>query len=244
MKKSQLKQLLQCYRIDVFLVFKLGLLCLLFLHSARSATLTPSPEWADEPRFIPTREHAIGTLTAVAQDELGFMWFGSHYDIHRFDGYKRILFSPNARKENALPGASIKDLLVDGSGKLWIATGYNGLSAYEAETNTFFNFEFNEDDQASLPGNSVLTLAYDRRGGIWVGTTTGLARVDEKTLKVQRYSQSVVGSKEGDSQRQKEHFISALFLDDDPDMMLSPSEVAYTHPLNQGRAGSDDDDFA
>ena len=109
----------------------------LTLVANASPTQSVKPEWADEPYFIPTRPHAIGTITAMAQDKQGFLWLGSHYDIHRYDGYKRRIFSPNPKDPNAISGGQIKDIVVSQSNKVWVATGANGLSVYSPQSESF-----------------------------------------------------------------------------------------------------------
>lgn len=193
-------------------VIKIFSLIALFHFFNQSIAAAPRPEWANEPEFIPTRAHAIGTMTSIAQDKQGFLWFGSHYDIHRFDGYKRIIYSPNPKDPSAIAGGQIKDIVVSNSNTVWVATGANGLSAYLPLADAFTNFEHQENNKESIPSNNVFALAVDRVGGVWVGTGNGLARVDDISHQIKRY-QIHLGGVNSEKSSTGSKVIRALFLD-------------------------------
>ena len=41
-------------------------------------------------------------VAAVAQDRVGFMWFGTQYGLNRFDGYKSKVFKHELRRADSL----------------------------------------------------------------------------------------------------------------------------------------------
>ena len=75
-----------------------------------------------------------GTVNAIMQDSLGFMWIGTNRGLNRYDGY---------RFEVLLEGQAIYDLEVGKGGEVWIAAdkglyNYNIIDGTLA-LDTFFN---------------------------------------------------------------------------------------------------------
>ncbi|HEU4679703.1 MAG TPA: two-component regulator propeller domain-containing protein, partial [Terrimicrobiaceae bacterium] len=62
------------------------------------------------------------TINAIAQDSRGFMWFGTHDGINRYDGYRFVTYRGDANHTAASRGHIVLDLLADPSGVLWIGS--------------------------------------------------------------------------------------------------------------------------
>ena len=100
-----------------------------------------------------------GIITAVEKDREGFFWIGSLGGLVRFSPslMEAVFFSNSPDDPHSLPDNTVRDLLCDSEGKIWIAT-YNGISLYE--NNRFNNFITSE----TLPDNGkglavVMTLS-------------------------------------------------------------------------------------
>lgn len=104
-------------------------------------------------------------LTA-AQDQQGFMWFGTQGGLNRFDGYEVKRFT-RGEGASALPDNTIRDLLVDSEGRLWIGTENGGLSQYHFDSESFTTFN---SQNSKLVTNRIRVLYEDTAGQIWVGT--------------------------------------------------------------------------
>ncbi len=76
-------------------------------------------------------------VLAIFQDKEGYMWFGTHYGLNRYDGFS---FKTYYRGEsyNDLCGNTIQSVLQDSTGNIWVAT-IEGVSVFNPVTEKFFN---------------------------------------------------------------------------------------------------------
>jgi signal transduction histidine kinase/ligand-binding sensor domain-containing protein len=92
----------------------------------------------------------------------GYLWMRTVFGLTRFDGVRFTTF--NADNTPALEGSgtSQRPLLLDGRGRLWVATSV-GLASYESG-------RFARGPRYT---GGMLTLAEDRAGRLWSTSTTG-----------------------------------------------------------------------
>jgi signal transduction histidine kinase/ligand-binding sensor domain-containing protein/DNA-binding response OmpR family regulator len=76
-------------------------------------------------------------VLAIFQDRDGYMWFGTHYGLNRYDGFTFKTFY-RGDSYNDLCGNTIQSVLQDSVGNIWIAT-IEGISVYNPVTETFYN---------------------------------------------------------------------------------------------------------
>ncbi|HEX8197145.1 MAG TPA: two-component regulator propeller domain-containing protein [Pyrinomonadaceae bacterium] len=121
-------------------------------------------------------------VSSFAEDRQGNLWLGfyeggvARYSNGRFTNYNER-FSDNL----------ISDLHVDKTGRLWLASGSDGLYRLDdtsAETPQFVRFT--TDD--GLSSNNVRTLTEDRQGNIYLGTVRGVDRISPETMSVKHYT--------------------------------------------------------
>lgn len=62
------------------------------------------------------------SITAITQDNVGYMWFGTMDGLNRYDGKTVDQFDFNPFKDNTVSGDHISQLHCDKNGKLWILT--------------------------------------------------------------------------------------------------------------------------
>jgi ligand-binding sensor domain-containing protein len=72
----------------------------------------------------------------AAQDNLGFIWFGTQYGLNRYDGYRSKVFKHDPGRSDSLSCVYIRNLFVDHSGTLWIGCD-RFLDKFEPTTETF-----------------------------------------------------------------------------------------------------------
>jgi ligand-binding sensor domain-containing protein/signal transduction histidine kinase len=98
--------------------------------------------------------------------------------------YTPVLFSTEKKVQE-----SIRSMIIDKKGIVWIGTNDSGLFFYDLKTNSSGNFKFNPVDNFSLPHNLVRTLYQDKEENLWVGTYGGgLCRFDPVSRKFKRYA--------------------------------------------------------
>ena len=76
-------------------------------------------------------------VLAIFQDKEGYMWFGTHYGLNRYDGFD-IKSYYKGNSYNDLCGNAIQSILQDSTGNIWVAT-IEGISVFNPVAEKFFN---------------------------------------------------------------------------------------------------------
>ncbi len=106
------------------------------------------------------------TATDITQTSDGFINIGTYEGLVRFDG---VAFSTERRsKENDLTFASVRVVMEDSSGNIWIGSNDEGVQLIQSSGNVSFTTE------SGLPNNSVRAIVEDGSGNVWVGTAGGV----------------------------------------------------------------------
>src|SRR6266567_6667772 len=79
------------------------------------------------------------TVTQIAMGQLGFLWFGTKDGLKRYDGYRFRDFRPEAGNPHSLSGLTVKALLEDRSGKLWVTSDLS-VDRFDPATEIFTHF--------------------------------------------------------------------------------------------------------
>ncbi|WP_419149320.1 sensor histidine kinase [Pseudoalteromonas 'SMAR'] len=75
------------------------------------------------------------TVTAISQDQLGYIWLGTQAGLNRFDGHEFVQFSVKQNSKSHLSGGFITDIC-HRERFIWVGTS-TGLSVYDTEAGTF-----------------------------------------------------------------------------------------------------------
>ena len=106
------------------------------------------------------------TATDIAQTSDGYINIGTYEGLARFDG---ITFTTHKRNSgNDLSFVSVRAILEDSRGNLWIGSNDEGLQKISPDSKKTYTM------QNGLPNNSIRCLAEDRSGNIWIGTAAGV----------------------------------------------------------------------
>jgi signal transduction histidine kinase/ligand-binding sensor domain-containing protein/DNA-binding response OmpR family regulator len=112
------------------------------------------------------------------QDSRGWMWFGTIQGLNRFDGYKFLAYKPIPYDSLSMRGQSVRTIIEDSQGILWVGTANGALNRFNRKENNFTRF---------LKGKSVNNLLIGPDGFLWVATSSGLFKFDTKTCIAKEY---------------------------------------------------------
>lgn len=138
--------------------------------------------------------HSI--ITTMVQDDLGYMWFGTHDGLTRYDGYQFETYRPNAQDSFAIHDSWVIDLFADHQGRIWSRFNSGGISIYDPKKERFYTLLHDSTDPNSVssdmpPNNEVVgskhSVVQTNDGFLWIATQNGLNRVDPKTFKADRF---------------------------------------------------------
>jgi len=110
---------------------------------------------------------------AIAQDNLGFMWFGTQHGVNRYDGYSLRVFVNDPGDPNSLSGVPVGALFKDRDGTLWVGCD-QFLNRFDRSTEKFTRF----------PVPLVKHISQDTAGVLWLATPTGLYGLHPATARV------------------------------------------------------------
>lgn len=157
------------------MIARVLVLCLLWLWPvfATAAALWGEPlvESIDDQDSLPD-----DNVTALVEDNRGFLWVGTPNGLFRYDGYRFKRYVNNPVDAGSVAGGFIRALLIDRQGRLWVGTNAEGVSIYDPASDRFEHLKATPDSPGSLPDNAIRALALDQDGSVWIGTQGGLAR--------------------------------------------------------------------
>lgn len=129
------------------------------------SAVLPAAAWGEPPpRFTRLSVEdglSQGTVQAILQDHVGFLWFGTEEGLNRFDGYSFRVFRHDPKDPRSLPDSMISALHEDRQKRLWVGT-QNGLAALDRETETFV--------RVPSVRERVSTIVEDPDGTLWIGS--------------------------------------------------------------------------
>lgn len=127
------------------------------------------------------------SIHAIAQDRLGFLWFGTEDGLNRYDGYEFKAYKIDPDDPYSITENWIHCLFVDSRGELWIGTWGGGLNYYDQAHDRFIHYQHDPANPHSISDNEVWAVAEDPLGQLWVGSDKGLNRLNRHDGQFTRY---------------------------------------------------------
>ena len=134
-------------------------------------------------RFVNLKDSSlsapVSTISAIEQDERGFIWMGSQSGVYRHDGRSSTIYRNDAHDPHSLPGDYVRTIYRDSKNRLWFGTN-KGLAHFNPASNDFTTFPSN---QAGAGGGDdfVGSVVEDGQHRLWVGTAQGLHHFDPES---------------------------------------------------------------
>ncbi|MEM7353830.1 MAG: two-component regulator propeller domain-containing protein, partial [Acidobacteriota bacterium] len=114
---------------------------------------------------------------AIEQDRQGFLWFGTHHGLNRYDGYRFRVFLHDPEDPDSISANLVVAVVEDAQGELWVATA-GGLDRFHRGEERFIHYRHDPQDPHSLSSNEIDTIFEDRNGRLWFATLNGLNRLE------------------------------------------------------------------
>ncbi|GAA0855048.1 hybrid sensor histidine kinase/response regulator [Aliiglaciecola litoralis] len=156
-------------------------------------------------------------VTAIEQDKQGFIWFGTHDGLERYDGKNMRHFSVVRGDPTSLINNWVRDLHTDKEGRLWVATT-GGINLYIPEQNGFKRYT--SEQYSNLIGKDFNSIAEQKDGSLWFSTlANGIYHYDVNTDKLIRYSHQ-----ESDPSSIVSNTVSYLMVDKNDNLWVATSD--------------------
>lgn len=126
------------------------------------------------------------TVEAIAQDSIGYMWFGTNDGLNRYDGLNFKIYKNSPSDPYTISDNDIRVIYEDHEHTLWIGTQSRGLNRYDRNKDRFVRYGGEPDAGQTLSANTIWSLLEDSRGDFWVGTAYGLNRMDRTSETFER----------------------------------------------------------
>ncbi|WP_180236484.1 hybrid sensor histidine kinase/response regulator [Marinicella litoralis] len=159
---NETKKYMTVYKMDIF---KLICLMALVLH-----VLTAG---AQNDQFVNITQYDVyeglagNKVTQISQDDAGYMWFGTHSGLTRFDSQNLHNYKQDTLATNALPANEIS-LFHWVEDEMWISLNDVGLARFDKNKDTFSMVDETPGSPEGIQHSVVFAISSDDQNNVWV----------------------------------------------------------------------------
>ncbi|MFT6269015.1 MAG: signal transduction histidine kinase/ligand-binding sensor domain-containing protein [Alphaproteobacteria bacterium] len=133
--------------------------------------------WANEYKYELFNENdgfTSSIIFSIAQDDNGFLWFGTGYNgLMRYDGKNVVVFKNNPSQSNSLPNDNAGNLVLDSQGNFWVGSWGGGAIKLDSNAQLLTQYTYSPESENTISGNKVQIIFEDNNNELWFGTATG-----------------------------------------------------------------------
>lgn len=105
-------------------------------------------------------------ITAIVQDNEGFIWIGTEDGLMKYDSYNFTVFKNNPEIKSTLRDDWITRLFVDSKGRIWIGTAM-GIDQYNKFDRSFIHYSLPNDKKTNSVAGGISLIYEDSTGNIF-----------------------------------------------------------------------------
>jgi len=106
------------------------------------------------------------TIRKIIEDDMQNLWVATEIGL--------VKIAPDRASYKLLfEGVSIRTLLIDNQGFLWIGTGSEGVKKYDITTDLYDTFIHDKNNSKSLSSGEIIAIYQDHLSQIWIGSVGG-----------------------------------------------------------------------
>ncbi|WPR73348.1 two-component regulator propeller domain-containing protein [Algoriphagus sp. NG3] len=133
-------------------------------------------------------------VNAIVQDKNGFMWFGTHDGLNKYDGYHFQVFKSNPNDSSTISSNLVFALEEDSRGYLWVGTTGAGLNVLDISTEKFKRFYHTPGSEQGLSNNFITQVLVSSKNEVWIATQNGLNLIRNSSLESPSFEKFLVGT--------------------------------------------------
>lgn len=116
-----------------------------------------------------------GYVFSMLIDTGNIIWIGSVNQLIKYNtkSNKTLKYTYKSESINSIQNGSIKALIKDKAGFLWLGSDKSGMSKFDPKTEKFYKYQANLKQTNGLNNDQVISLFCDEDNRIWAGTYNG-----------------------------------------------------------------------
>ncbi len=142
----------------------------LLVLAANTSVAQPSNESLQFERIDAGNGLSNNVVTALLQDQRGFLWIGTSDGLNRYDGYEFVTYRSISGDSSSLSSSSITALQEEASGDIWVGTT-KGMNRFDPTTGTARRF---------IQDLRIASLYAESDSSLWVSTGYRIMRYDPR----------------------------------------------------------------
>jgi ligand-binding sensor domain-containing protein len=128
--------------------------------------------------FNSTQGLSDNSVESVFQDSKGFLWFGTHNGLNRFNGVEFEEFRFNLKDSLSIPGNFVSNIFEDSHSNIWVSSF--GITKYTYKTGAFKRYFSIPDNETTITNNVTRSIFEDFDGEVYMASPHGIAIYNNK----------------------------------------------------------------